>query len=131
MSLNLEFCSESNTSNIAAAGSPWILWPNLSISSSKIRGLAVFACLIAVAILPGIAPTYVFLCPLISDSSVTPPKHIRTYFLFNASAIERAIDVLPVPGGPTKQTIGLSPLSFVKTLTDRNSSILSFTSVSP
>ena len=27
-------------------------------------------------ILPGIAPTYVFLCPLISASSLTPPRHI-------------------------------------------------------
>ena len=30
-------------------------------------------------------------------------------FLANASAIERAIELLPVPGGPTRQIIGLLP----------------------
>ena len=47
---------------------------------------------------------------LISASSLTPPKEILTYFLLRAFAIEWAIDVLPTPGGPTKQIIGLSTL---------------------
>lgn len=59
-------------------------------------------------ILPGIAPTYVLLCPRISASSFTPPRHIRTYSLLSDCATERAILVFPVPGGPTRQIIGAS-----------------------
>ena len=41
-----------------------------------------------------------------------------------------AIEVFPVPGGPTRQRIGLFP-PFVSFRTERNSMILSFTSFSP
>ena len=51
-------------------------------------------------ILPGIAPIYVFLCPLISDSSLRPPSDILTYSLPKALAIDLPSDVLPTPGGP-------------------------------
>ena len=80
--------------------------PNLSISSNKITGFDTPAFLIAFIIFPGIAPTYVFLCPLISASSFTPPKDILTNFLPIASARDLAIDVLPTPGGPNKVIIG-------------------------
>ncbi|AKU74417.1 hypothetical protein ACX55_1 [Francisella tularensis subsp. tularensis] len=49
---------------------------------------------------------YVRRCPLISDSSRTPPKAIRTYSRPVALAIDCPIDVLPTPGGPTKHRIG-------------------------
>ena len=101
--------------------------PILSISSNKINGLALPASLNAFTILPGIAPTYVLLWPLISDSSVTPPNEILTYFLLSASAIECAILVLPVPGGPTKHIIGLTFFAIVNCLTAKNSNIRSFT----
>lgn len=47
-------------------------------------------------------------------------------FLFRARATLLAIEVLPVPGGPARQRIGLSPF-FVRVRTARNSRILSFT----
>ena len=81
-------------------------------------------------ILPGIAPTYVFLCPLISASSLTPPRHTLIYFLLSAAATERAIDVLPVPGGPTRHSIGASDTDVIF-LTARYSIILSLTSFIP
>ncbi len=56
-------------------------------------------------ILPGSAPTYVRLCPLISASSLIPPKEIFTNFLPNARAIDLPNEVLPTPGGPTKHKI--------------------------
>jgi hypothetical protein len=81
---------------------------------------------IPLIILPGIEPIYVFLCPLISLSSLTPPSETLTNFLFKASAIEFAKDVLPTPGGPTKQRIG--PLKFLfLVLTAKYSKILNFT----
>jgi len=49
---------------------------------------------------------YVLLCPLISASSLTPPRDMRTNFLPRAEAIEDANDVFPTPGGPTKHNIG-------------------------
>ena len=79
---------------------------------------------------PGIAPTYVFRCPRISASSLTPPREIRTYFLCKAFDSDFAMEVFPVPGGPTRQSIGLLPFE-VKAQTAKNSSILSFTCSSP
>ena len=130
MSLNLEFCSESKTSSRAEKTSPlWSLLA-LSTSSNSITGFFTPAFFRAEAIRPGIAPTYVFLCPRISASSRTPPRLIRTYFLSSALATERAIELLPVPGGPTRHKIGLSPLPVSKR-TDKYSRIRSFTFSSP
>ena len=77
-------------------------------------------------ILPGIAPIYVFLCPLTSDSSWIPPKDILTNSLPKASAIDLPSEVLPTPGAPTKQMIGdfISPFNF---RTAKYSKILFFT----
>lgn len=41
-----------------------------------------------------------YLCPLISATSVMPPTLKRKYSRFKARAMERAILVLPTPGGP-------------------------------
>lgn len=48
-------------------------------------------------------PTY--LCPLISATSVMPPTLKRKYSRPRARAMERAMLVLPTPGGPWKQRI--------------------------
>ena len=78
----------------------------LSISSKTKTGLEEFAFLIDLIIRPGIAPIYVFLCPLISASSRKPPNDILSYFLPRASAIDFPNEVLPIPGGPYRQRIG-------------------------
>ena len=64
-------------------------------------------------IVPGIAPMYVRRWPRSSDSSRTPPTEMRTNLRPSAVAIEWPSDVLPTPGGPTKQRIcpETSPLS--------------------
>lgn len=46
-----------------------------------------------------------YLCPLISATSVMPPTLKRKYSRFRARAMERAMLVLPTPGGPWKQRI--------------------------
>ena len=115
---------------MAAAGSPWIPLPILSISSIKNNGFILLALIIDEIILPGIAPTYVFLCPVISFSSETPPTEILTKFLLSALAIEYAKDVLPTPGGPTKHIIGLVS-ELVNFLTEIYSRILSLIFSSP
>ncbi len=56
-------------------------------------------------IVPGIAPMYVRRWPLISDSSRTPPTEIRTNSRPSVRAIDCPSEVLPTPGGPTKQRI--------------------------
>ena len=77
-------------------------------------------------ILPGSAPTYVLRCPLISASSLMPPREILTNFLPSALAMDFPSEVLPTPGGPTKQRMG--PLvSAFNLRTAKNSIILSFT----
>ena len=77
-------------------------------------------------IVPGIAPMYVRRCPRISDSSRTPPTEMRENLRPSARAIEWPSDVLPTPGGPTKQRIG--PVrSFFSFETARYSMIRSFT----
>ena len=53
---------------------------------------------------------YVLLCPLISDSSLTPPRENFINGLPVALAIDFPREVLPTPGGPTRQRIG--PLGF-------------------
>ena len=55
-----------------------------------------------------------------------PPRLIRTYFFPRARATDLAMEVLPVPGGPTRQRIGLVPF-FVRARTARNSSTRSLT----
>ena len=56
-------------------------------------------------IVPGIAPMYVRRWPRISASSRTPPTDIRTNLRPSARAIDWPSEVLPTPGGPTKQRI--------------------------
>lgn len=41
-----------------------------------------------------------YLCPLISATSVMPPTLKRKYSRFRARAMDRAMLVLPTPGGP-------------------------------
>ena len=48
-------------------------------------------------------------CPRISASSCMPPIEMRANLRPSERAIERPSDVLPTPGGPTKQRMG--PLS--------------------
>ena len=86
--------------------------------------------MIALIILPGIAPIYVLLCPLISASSLTPPSEILTNGLPRDLATDLAIDVLPTPGGPARHIIGAFKF-FESFLTARYSNILSLTSSSP
>ena len=97
------FCSISKTSNKAEAGSPLKSLQSLSISSNRITGLLIPACFTAEIIRPGIEPTYVLRCPTISDSSRTPPKEIRSNSKPIACAMDFAMELLPTPGGPTKQ----------------------------
>ena len=94
------------------------------------RGLLTPAFLSPSIILPGIAPIYVFLCPLISASSLTPPRQILTYSLPSAFATDLAIDVLPVPGGPARHMTGAFPPP-VMFLTASDSRILSLISFIP
>ncbi len=47
----------------------------------------------ALTIFPGIAPTYVLLCPLRLEVSLSPPREILINFLFNERAIDSPIDV--------------------------------------
>ena len=54
---------------------------------------------------PGIEPTYVRRNPRISASSRMPPRLWRMNLRSIARAIERPSEVLPTPGGPTKQRI--------------------------
>ena len=75
---------------------------------------------------PGKAPKYVLLCPRISASSRTPPRDIFTNLRSNARATLFAKDVLPTPGGPTKQMIGAFN-ELVICLTAKYSRIRSFT----
>ena len=56
-------------------------------------------------IVPGIAPMYVRRWPRISASSRTPPTERRANLRPSARAIDWPSDVLPTPGGPTKQRI--------------------------
>ena len=65
-----------------------------------------------------------------SDSSRTPPRDIRTYLRPMDLAMDRAMEVLPTPGGPTRQRIWplMSGDSF---RTARDSRIRSFTLVRP
>ena len=77
-------------------------------------------------IVPGIAPMYVRRWPRISASSRTPPTEMRTNLRPSVRAIDWPSEVLPTPGGPTKQRIGpeTSPFSFE---TARYSTIRSLT----
>ncbi len=102
----------------------------LSISSKRKRGFLTSIFAIFWIILPGIDPIYVLLCPLISASSLTPPKAILIYLLPVALAIDFPSDVFPTPGGPTKHKIG--PLILlVLFCTAKYSRILSLTFSKP
>ena len=81
-------------------------------------------------IFPGIEPIYVFLCPLISASSLTPPNESLINSLLTDLAIDSPNDVFPTPGGPTKQRTGAF-IFFTLFCTAKYSSILSFTSLRP
>jgi hypothetical protein len=78
----------------------------------------------ALRILPGYEPKYVHLCPLRIDTSFSPPKEIRIYFLSKHSAIDLAIDVLPTPGGPNKHIVLEDTKFFFNFPIDKNSKIL-------
>ena len=78
---------------------------SLSISSRTNTGFVFPAFFIPLIIRPGSAPRYVRRCPLISDSSFTPPRLARMYGRSSASAILRPRLVFPVPGGPTNSSI--------------------------
>ncbi len=84
--------------------------PSLSISSSMSTGFLVPARRSPWTICPGSAPMYVRRWPRISASSRMPPSEMRWNFRPSARAIDRPSDVLPTPGGPTKQRIGSLPL---------------------
>ena len=77
-------------------------------------------------IVPGIAPMYVRRWPRISASSRTPPTDMRTNLRPSARAIDWPSDVLPTPGGPTKQRI-CPETSLRSFATARYSMIRSFT----
>ena len=77
-------------------------------------------------IVPGIAPMYVRRWPRISASSRTPPTEMRTNLRPVVRAIDWPSDVLPTPGGPTKQRIG-PERSFFSLETARYSRIRSLT----
>ena len=63
-------------------------------------------------------------------ASFVPPRAIRANFRPSASATLRPREVLPTPGGPTRQRMG--PLICLRRLrTARNSSSRSFTLVNP
>ena len=81
-------------------------------------------------IFPGKEPIYVLLWPLISASSLIPPKDILTNFLPVALAIDFPNEVFPTPGGPTKHKI--APFIFPTLFwTAKYSKILSFTFSKP
>ena len=105
-SVNSLFCSGSNSSKSAAAGSPRQSLPILSISSSRNTGFILLALLIPWIMRPGIEPIYVLRWPRISLSSRTPPKDIRTNLRPMARAMDLAKEVFPTPGAPAKQSTG-------------------------
>ena len=78
-------------------------------------------------IVPGMAPMYVRRWPRISASSRTPPTEMRTNLRPSVRAIEWPSDVLPTPGGPTKQRIGPERSPSFSFETARYSRIRSFT----
>ena len=106
--MNRSFCSGSSNSSSADDTSPRDLpsLETLSISSTRINGSETPLCLSAFTTRPGNEPMYVRRWPLISASSDTPPRLTRSNFLSRHAAIDLAIDVLPVPGGPTSSRIG-------------------------
>jgi hypothetical protein len=99
----------------------------LSISSIMNTGLFEPASRSARMITPGSAPMYVRRCPRISASSLTPPALMRSNLRPIAAAIERPSEVLPTPGGPTKQRIEEPCASGLSLRTARNSRIRSLT----
>ena len=82
-----------------------VLFIFLFTSSISTSGFSVFVFFKHWITLPGIAPMYVLRWPLISATSVMPPTENRKYSRCKARAIDRAIEVFPTPGGPTKQSI--------------------------
>ena len=100
-----------------SAGSPRQSEPILSISSISSSGLDDSASRIERMIVPGIEPMYVRRWPRISDSSRTPPTDMRTNLRPSARAIDWPSEVLPTPGGPTKQRI--CPETLLRSFGDR------------
>ena len=130
MSENESFCSGSRTSSSALVGFPLRDSVILSISSRTNTGFVFPAFFIPLIIRPGRAPRYVLLCPLISDSSFTPPRLTLTYGLSSAAAILFPRLVFPVPGGPTNSRIDPC-LSFFILRTVKCCIILVFTFFNP
>ncbi len=90
-------------------------------------GLLLPASRMARMMVPGIAPTYVRRWPRISDSSRTPPTLMRMNLRPMARAMLLPRLVLPTPGGPAKQRMGLET-SLLSFCTAKNSRMRSFTS---
>ena len=104
--------------------------PIFYISSSNMTGLFDLALIRAWTITPGIAATYVLLCPLNSASSFKPPRDTLVNYFPSDLAMDLAIDVFPTPGGPCRHII--FPLEFpFLNLTAKNSKILYLTSFKP
>ncbi len=104
--------------------------PSLSISSSRNTGFFVPALRRPWSTLPGSAPMYVRRWPRISASSCTPPSDTRTNLRPIARAIDWPSEVLPTPGGPTRQRFARFP-SGLSWSTARYSRIARFTFSSP
>lgn len=71
--------------------------PSLSTSSMSTKGLLVPVDLRHCTTLPGMAPTYVRRCPLISATSESPPTEKRKYLRSRALAMDLPTEVLPTP----------------------------------
>ena len=104
--------------------------PSLSISSSMNTGFFDSARRSPWMICPGKAPMYVRRWPRISASSRMPPSEMRWNARPSARAMERPSEVLPTPGGPTKQRIGSLPAGRID-FTARYSRMRSLTFSSP
>ena len=62
---------------------------------------------------PGMEPMYVLRWPRMSASSRTPPRLSRASLRLRALATLMAMEVLPTPGGPTRQRICPRPSGFI------------------
>mmetsp|Transcript_11486 Transcript_11486/g.29396 ORF Transcript_11486/g.29396 Transcript_11486/m.29396 type:complete len:200 (-) Transcript_11486:1262-1861(-) len=131
-STKVEFCAGSSTSSIADDGSPETDEPRaiLSISSSSTTGSLPLTSFIPWISRPGCDPTYVRLKPRMSDSSRIPPSEMRRNSRPRHDAIDLPREVLPTPGGPTRQRIVPVPLGF-RWCTATYSTIRRFTLSSP
>ena len=90
----------------AAAGSPQNPAPTLSNSSSRYDRIPALDAAQRLNNPSGIAPNTVRRWSRISASSRMPPSEMRANLRPSASATLLPSEVLPTPGGPTRQRIG-------------------------